>query len=70
MCPMYEFQCIQCEEIKEEIKTIGTIYINCPYCKNGMMKKIMSMSNWSLKGSGWYRTVNPTTKKCNNKKYQ
>lgn len=49
--PLYEFKC-ECGEEKEELVPIGTETIKCPKCK-GTMKKIISRTNFILKGSGW-----------------
>lgn len=55
--PIYEYLCNNCnffiekfEKINDEIKEM------CPNCKKDYLKKIISISNFSLKGKGWYKT--------------
>lgn len=52
--PVYEYQCMQCGEIFEILHKINEKYIaRCPKCQ-GEAKKILSPSNFILKGSGFY----------------
>jgi len=54
--PIYEYKCSKCQTIKEEIlKVPDDIIVTCNTC--GIpMKKLISTSNFLLKGSGWYAT--------------
>ena len=56
--PLYEFSCEECDKIRTVFCKMGEDKKVCPKCKTPM-KKLMSTANWSLKGSGWYRTTNP-----------
>jgi putative FmdB family regulatory protein len=54
--PLYEYQCLNCEKIHEVLQQFSdTPLEQCPDCK-GKIKKLMSLSSFSLKGSGWYVT--------------
>lgn len=53
--PMYEFQCVACSAVTEEIVSDrNTREIECPECKE-VSKKIMSAAGWDIKGGGVYR---------------
>lgn len=49
--PLYEFECERCGKHREEFVKVGTEILSCQ-C-GGPMKKIMSMTNFALKGPGW-----------------
>jgi len=52
--PLYEYQCRQCGEIFEILHGIDEEYrARCRKCQ-GEAKKILSPSNFILKGSGFY----------------
>ncbi len=52
--PVYEYQCLECGEIFEVLHRIDEVYrANCPKCL-GEARKILSPSNFILKGSGFY----------------
>lgn len=59
--PIYEYQCKGCEKIKKEIfKTISEAMKydeeakknppKCPYCEEGTLERILSPSNFDIKG--------------------
>ena len=52
--PLYEYQCNVCEEITEEFDKITSTNktIECSFCGQSATK-IMSLSNFHLKGGGW-----------------
>jgi len=53
--PVYEFECPECGDIKEVITNrIKEETIICNKCKV-QMKKIISQTSFTLKGSGWGR---------------
>lgn len=52
--PLYEYEC-SCGEIREEIQKFSDPPLKCGSCKKKMKKK-MSLSSFSLKGKGWYKT--------------
>ena len=52
--PIYEYQCSQCNEVFEIFHKIDEGYgIACPKCL-GPAKKLISATNFILKGSGFY----------------
>jgi putative FmdB family regulatory protein len=54
--PFYEYQCEKCSEIYEFfIRNGEKIPDNCEIC-GGKLHKIISVSSFHLKGSGWYIT--------------
>lgn len=53
--PIYEFECRQCAFVFEEFGTLGVLRAQCPRC-GAIGDKIMSVSNFHLKGSGFYAT--------------
>ena len=54
--PIYEFRCIECDEVSEEMLSFKdkTKTIKCPIC-NSRSERIMSLGSFHLKGSGWYK---------------
>jgi len=52
--PLYEYKCEVCSNIEESIEKINTEKIECPICNN-TAKRIISLSSFELKGSGWYK---------------
>ena len=52
--PVYEFQC-ECGQEKEVLVPMGTRTIKCKKCGKDM-SKIISLSTFHLKGTGWYVT--------------
>jgi putative FmdB family regulatory protein len=54
--PIYEYECANEDKIFEvQQKFADTPLTVCPDC-GGSVKKIMSLTSFSLKGSGWYST--------------
>ncbi len=55
--PIYEYQCKKCSEVFELFESINSKNETrkCPKC-GGEGKRIISLSNFQLKGSGWYVT--------------
>jgi len=54
--PIYEYQCESCGAIVEKWQKITDAPITtCEAC-GGKLKKLISMSSFHLKGSGWYVT--------------
>ena len=63
--PIYEFECI-CGEEKEILVPMGTETIICSSCGKPM-KKIISKSDFILKGAGWgFDNYGLKSKKKNN----
>jgi putative FmdB family regulatory protein len=54
--PIYEYQCQKCEKIHEVTQKFSDAPLaQCPEC-GAEVKKLMSLSSFALKGSGWYTT--------------
>lgn len=52
--PVYEYECKECEKVFEVQQRISDDPLKtCPECQ-GSVKKLVSMSSFQLKGSGWY----------------
>jgi putative FmdB family regulatory protein len=54
--PIYEYQCTNCGEKFELLQSFNDPLV--AVCKNcqGEAKRIISLANFHLKGSGWYAT--------------
>jgi putative FmdB family regulatory protein len=54
--PIYEYKCRKCGKQFEEFQGITDPELkSCKFCK-GKVQKLLSLSSFSLKGSGWYAT--------------
>jgi putative FmdB family regulatory protein len=54
--PIYEYKCRKCGKQFEAFQGITEPDLKtCKFCK-GKVQKMMSLSSFSLKGSGWYAT--------------
>jgi putative FmdB family regulatory protein len=54
--PIYEYKCSKCGKTFEALQSIKAESITkCIYCQ-GRTKKIVSLSSFQFKGSGWYIT--------------
>jgi putative FmdB family regulatory protein len=54
--PLYEYQCSKCEKVHEVMQKFSDDpWIECPECQ-GPVSKLMSLTSFSLKGTGWYTT--------------
>jgi putative FmdB family regulatory protein len=54
--PIYEYKCQKCGEEFEVFQRITAPAVkSCKFCK-GSVQKMMSLSSFHLKGSGWYAT--------------
>jgi len=52
--PIYEYECETCEKVFEVQQRISDNPLKrCPVC-HGVVKKLVSMSSFQLKGGGWY----------------
>lgn len=56
--PIYEYSCAACNLKFEKIQKISeSATAICPNCNNAeQVKKLISATNFRLKGSGWYET--------------
>lgn len=54
--PIYEYHCRKCNKEFEVVQSISDPELkSCKFCK-GSVTKLMSLSSFHLKGSGWYVT--------------
>ncbi len=54
--PIYEYKCRKCGRQFEAFQGITDPELkSCKFCK-GKVNKLVSISSFSLKGSGWYAT--------------
>lgn len=54
--PIYEYKCTKCRKEFELFQNItDPVAKTCKFCK-GPVNKLISMSSFHLKGSGWYVT--------------
>ncbi len=55
--PLYEFECQHCRKISEFLmKLSDQPPTTCVHCSQGPMRKVVSKTNFVLKGQGWYET--------------
>jgi len=58
--PIYEYKCTNevCEMMVEVMQKINDEPLKfCPHCSQETLKKIISQSNFVLKGTGWFKTT-------------
>ena len=54
--PLYEFKCKECEKTFEVLQKMNAEPLaKCLYCQ-GDVEKLVSISSFQFKGSGWYIT--------------
>jgi putative FmdB family regulatory protein len=54
--PLYEYQCPKCEKVFDVIQKFSDAPLEkCEDC-GGPVSKMISMSSFALKGTGWYTT--------------
>ena len=54
--PIYEYECLQCGKTMEAMQKFSDAPLSsCEHC-SGELHKLISMSTFHLKGSGWYVT--------------
>ncbi|SHF78020.1 putative regulatory protein, FmdB family [Desulfacinum infernum DSM 9756] len=54
--PIYEYECTKCGQITEAMQKFSDPPLTeCDHC-HGELRKMISMSTFHLKGSGWYVT--------------
>ena len=67
--PLYEYDCPVCGRIEVIQKFSDDPLTTCPLCrKNGVespISKVVSLSSFQLKGSGWYATDYHGKNSCN-----
>jgi len=53
--PTYDYQCQKCDfEFEREQRITEDAIKTCPKCKSRKAKRLLSASNFILKGGGWY----------------
>ena len=53
--PLYEYECQSCHQVVEILQKISDPHPDtCPQCSSGPLKKLISQTNFVLKGGGWY----------------
>lgn len=53
--PIFDYRCPTCNFTKEVLqKSSETVKPECPNC-NSSMEKQLGLSNFQLKGSGWFK---------------
>jgi putative FmdB family regulatory protein len=55
--PIYEYRCSACGHHLEEMQRMADAPLRkCPECGKSQLKRLVSASQFRLKGSGWYET--------------
>jgi len=55
--PIYEYRCESCGHKHDAIQRFSDPpLLTCPACSADALKKLVSLSSFHLKGSGWYVT--------------
>lgn len=55
--PIYEYQCKACQHQFEVMQKMSDKPIKiCPQCHSKQVSKLISISGFQLKGTGWYAT--------------
>jgi len=68
--PIYEYQCKQCNEVFEIFHKIDEdCKVTCPKCL-GPAKRLISATNFVLKGSGFYVNDYPSTSRKEGEKVE
>lgn len=53
--PLYEFECLSCKNKFEKLQKMTEPDPPCSVCGNEV-KRLISVCNHELKGTGWYKT--------------
>ena len=58
--PIYEYNCEECGRIEVMQRITDEPHKECPFCrargKHSSVKRLISLTSFRLKGSGWYKT--------------
>ncbi len=54
--PIYEYECLKCGKTTEAMQRFSDPPLTKCGCCKGHLRKLISMSTFHLKGSGWYTT--------------
>jgi len=64
--PIYVYQCNACGERLEKLQKISDpVLVDCPFCGQPALQKMVTAAGFRLKGSGWYETDFKTEGKRN-----
>ena len=54
--PIFDYQCLQCAHIIEDVlQKFDEDLKYCPECGTDNMRRLIGVSNFHLKGDGWYK---------------
>ena len=64
--PIYEFRCVECEDIFEQIFTRSSddTEISCPKCKSQSFERVVSRTNFAMGVGPEGKQAKMTTKSC------
>lgn len=54
--PIYEYECVACSTNYERLQRMSDPDPPCPECNSSDVRRLISASNFELKGTGWYQT--------------
>ncbi len=54
--PTYEYRCAKCGDFEVTQRITEDALTVCPHCEGKNIQRLVSMSSFQLKGSGWYKT--------------
>lgn len=55
--PMYEYNCVECNQSFELLRPMNDHPKQCPGCnRKNTVKLSVSRTSFALKGTGWYKT--------------
>jgi putative FmdB family regulatory protein len=61
--PIYEYQCEKCgHEFEREQKITDEPVKVCPKCRARKVKRLISLTSFTLKGGGWYSDLYSSSK--------
>ena len=61
--PIFDYQCLECAHIIEDVLQKADEDLKyCPECGAESLRKLIGISNFQLKGDGWYKP-SPTEEK-------
>ena len=55
--PIFDYQCLQCSHMIEDVlqRLEDEDLKFCPECGTDNMRRLIGISNFQLKGDGWYK---------------
>ncbi|AWH87485.1 MULTISPECIES: FmdB family zinc ribbon protein [Limnobaculum] len=62
--PIYEYECGVCHHRLDKLQKLADApLVECPECGESALVKLVSPGNFHLKGSGWYASEAPQSRK-------